>query len=68
MNLIIAVFFIIGVLTSIKWAFFGVKIENEKIICDGGNLVQACFRKWGKSGDFKKYSKKSILNYTKWSN
>ena len=45
MNLIIAVFFIIGVITSIKWAFFGVKTENEKIICDGGNLVQACFRK-----------------------
>lgn len=45
MNLIIAVFFIIGVITSIKWSFFGVKIENEKIICDGGNLVKVCFRK-----------------------
>lgn len=28
-----------------KMGFFGVKIENEKIICDGGNLVQVCFRK-----------------------
>ena len=45
MNLIIAVFFIIGVITSIKWGFFGIKKETKNFKCDGGYLIMACFKK-----------------------
>jgi hypothetical protein len=44
-NVIILVFFTIGLISFIKWGFFGTKKETKNFKCDGGYLIMACFKK-----------------------